>query len=69
MYENFRSTNPNCVYISFEDIQEERRQKRTNKDGGKQYLRAVLQYDIKNALLEKDLPCLTTLMVHFEYAT
>jgi hypothetical protein len=55
-YENLSSTNPNCVYVSLADIREERQQKRTNEDGGKQYLKSVSHYDIKNALLEKDLP-------------
>jgi hypothetical protein len=55
-YECLRSTNPICVYITLADICEGRRQKRTDEDSGKQYFKSVSRYDIKNALLEKDLP-------------
>jgi hypothetical protein len=55
-YECLRSTNPICVYVTLADICEGRQQKRTDEDSGKQYFKSVLQYDIKNALLEKDLP-------------
>ncbi len=55
-YECLRSTNPICVYVTLADIREGRRQKKTDEDSGKQCFKSVSRYDIKNALLEKDLP-------------
>ena len=55
-YECLRSTNPICVYVTLADICEGRRQKRTDEDSGKQYFKSISRYDMKNALLEKDLP-------------
>jgi hypothetical protein len=40
------------VYLTLDDIKERKRRKCNNNNGGIQYFKAVLMYDIKNAFLE-----------------
>ncbi len=51
-------TNPICDYLTLEDIKETKRRKRNDNDGGVQYFKSVLMYNIKNAFLEQFIPLL-----------
>ncbi len=55
-FDNSNKTNPICVYPTLEDIKETKRRKRNNNDGGVQYFKLVLMYDIKNAFFERFIP-------------
>jgi hypothetical protein len=57
-FDNLNHTNPICVYLTLEDIKETKRRKCNNNDGGVQYFKLVLMYDIKNAFLERFIPLL-----------
>ncbi len=51
-FKDLKNTNPNCVYITLEDIQQDNIRKQNEDDGGKQYFKSVSCYDIKNAFLQ-----------------
>ncbi len=51
-----KNTNPNCVYITLDDIQQDDISKQNDNDGGKQYFKSVSRYDIKNAFLQLFMP-------------
>ncbi len=51
-FDNLNHTNPSYIYLTLEDIKELKRRKHNDNDGGIQYFKLVLMYDIKNALLE-----------------
>jgi hypothetical protein len=51
-FEDLKNTNPNCVYITLNDIQQDNIRKRNDKDSGEQYFKSVSHYDIKNAFLQ-----------------
>ncbi len=55
---NLNYTNPNCIYLTLEDIKEMKRRKRNDNDGEIQYFKSVLMYDIKNAFFERFIPLL-----------
>jgi len=48
--------NPNCTYITLDDINVGKRRKEEDNDGGTEYFRSISSYDIDNALLEKNIP-------------
>ncbi len=52
----FEKTNPTCVYIILDDIQQDNIRKQNDDDGGKQYFKSVSRYDIKNAFLQWFMP-------------
>ncbi len=51
-FEDLKNMNPNCVYITLDDIQQDNIRKQNDDDGGKQYFKSVSHYDIKNAFLQ-----------------
>ncbi len=55
-FEDLKNTNPNCVYITLDDIHQATMRKQNDDDGGKQYFKSVSRYDIKNAFLERFMP-------------
>jgi hypothetical protein len=48
---DLKCTNPNCVYITLDNIQQDNMRKQNDNDGGKQYFKSVSHYDIKNTFL------------------
>ena len=48
--------NPNCIYLTVEDINYAKKRKQEDEDSGIEYYRSVSVYDIRNALTEKSLP-------------
>jgi hypothetical protein len=57
-FDNSNHTNPICVYLTLEDIKETKWRKRNDNDGGVQYFKSVLMYNIKNAFLKRFIPLL-----------
>jgi hypothetical protein len=55
-FDDLKNTNPNCVYIILDDIQQATIRKQNDNDGGKQYFKSVSRYDIKNAFLQRFMP-------------
>jgi hypothetical protein len=53
-FHNLSNPNPNCTYLTMEDINFSR--KRENEDAGIDYYRSISMYDIRNAHTEKSLP-------------
>ncbi len=51
-----KNTNPNCVYITLDNIQQDNISKQNNDDGSKQYFKSESCYDIKNAFLQRFMP-------------
>ncbi len=52
-FEDLKNTNPNCVYITLDDIQQDNIRKQNNNNGGNQYFKSVSRYNIKNAFLQR----------------
>jgi hypothetical protein len=48
--------NPNCDYITKDDIALAKRRKHKDEDGRQEYHRSISRYDINNVLMEKHLP-------------
>ncbi len=55
-FKDLKNTNPNCVYITLDNIQQDNRRKQNDNNGGKQYFKSVSRYDIKNAFLQRFMP-------------
>ncbi len=55
-FEDLKNTNPTCVYITLDDIQQDNVRKQNDDDSGKQYFKSVSRYDIKNAFLQRFMP-------------
>jgi hypothetical protein len=55
-FEDLKNMNPTCVHITLDDIQQDNIRKQNNDNGGKQYLKSVSRYDIKNAFLQRFMP-------------
>ncbi len=55
-FEDLKNMNPNCVYITLDNIQQDNIRKQNNNNGGVQYLKSVSRYDIKNAFLQRFMP-------------
>jgi hypothetical protein len=55
-FKGLKNTNPNCFYITLDDIQQDNIRKQNYDDGGKQYFKSVSRYDIKNAFLQQFMP-------------
>jgi hypothetical protein len=55
-FEDLKNTNPTCVYITLDDIQQDNIRKQNNDNGGKQYFKSVSHYNIKNAFLQLFMP-------------
>jgi hypothetical protein len=48
--------NPNCTYLTMEDIQFAKKKKQEDEDAGIEYYQSISSYGIQNALTEKGLP-------------
>ncbi len=55
-FHNLSNPNPNCIYLTMEDINNAKKRKQDDEDAGIEYYRSVSMYDIKNALTENSLP-------------
>ncbi len=55
-FKDLKNTNPTCVYITLDDIQQDNIRKQNSDDGGKQYFKSVSRYNIKNAFLQRFMP-------------
>ncbi len=55
-FRDLKITNPNCVYITLDDIQQDNIRKQHDNDGGKQYFKSVSRYNIKIAFLQGFMP-------------
>jgi hypothetical protein len=55
-FQDLRNPNPNCIYLTMEDINYAKKREQDNEDAGIEYYRSVSMYDIRNALTEKSLP-------------
>jgi hypothetical protein len=55
-FKDLKNMNPNCVYITLDNIHRATMGKQNDNDGGKQYFKSVSCYDIKNAFLEQFMP-------------
>ncbi len=51
-FKDLKNTNPNCVYITLDDIQQDNIRKQNDDDVGKQYFKSVSRFDMKNAFLQ-----------------
>ncbi len=50
-FKDLKNMNPNCVYITLDDIHQATMRKQNDDDGGKQYFKSVSCYDIKMPFL------------------
>jgi hypothetical protein len=48
--------NPNCTYLTMEDINFSKKRKQEDEDTGNEYYHSISMYDIRNALTGKSLP-------------
>ncbi len=55
-YHDLSNSNPNCIYLTMEDINYAKKRKQDNEDAGIEYYHSFPMYDIRNALNEKSLP-------------
>jgi hypothetical protein len=55
-FEELNNPNPSCVYVTLEEMREAKRVKRNNYNNGLALLKSMSRYDIKNALISKNLP-------------
>ncbi len=55
-FKNVKNTNPTCVYITLDDIQQDNIRKQNIDNGGKQYFKSVSRYNLKNAFLQQFMP-------------
>ncbi len=55
-FHDLSNPNPNCIYLTMEDINFAKKRKQEDEDIGIEYYRSVSMYDIRNAVTEKSLP-------------
>jgi hypothetical protein len=55
-FHELSNPNPNCTYLTMEDIKFAKKWKQEDEDAGIEYYRSISTYDIRNALTEKSLP-------------
>ncbi len=55
-FQDLSNTNPNCTYLTMEDIKFTKKRKQEDEDAGIEYYGSIIMYDIRNALTEKSLP-------------
>ncbi len=55
-FKDLKITNPNCLYITLDDIQQDNNRKQNDNNGGKQYFKSVSRYNIKNAFIQRFMP-------------
>ena len=55
-YNALSNPNPNCIYITLDDVIIATRKKEEDIDGGAEYFRSISTYMIVNSLLSKNLP-------------
>jgi hypothetical protein len=55
-FHDLSNPNPNCTYLTMEDIIFAKERKQEDKDAGIEYYCSISKYDIRNTLTEKRLP-------------
>ncbi len=55
-FHNLSNPNPNCIYLTMEDINFSKKREREDEDSEIEYFRSISMHDIRNALTEKSLP-------------
>ena len=55
-YDDLSNANPQCTYRTLDELREAKRRKRNDDDRGKEYYQSRSMYDIRNALVDKNLP-------------
>ncbi len=55
-FHDLSNSNPNCIYLTMEDVNFSKKRKREDEDGEIEYYRSISMYEIRNALTEKSLP-------------
>jgi hypothetical protein len=55
-YDDLSNPNPKCKYRKLDELRDARRSKCEDEDGGKEYYKSKSMYDIRNALLDTNLP-------------
>jgi hypothetical protein len=55
-FHDLSNPNPNCTYLTMEDINFAKKRKQEDEDTGIEYYHSISMYDIRNALTEKSLP-------------
>jgi hypothetical protein len=55
-FHDLSNLNPNCTYLTMEDINCSKKRKQEDEDSGIKYYCLISMYDIRNALTEKSLP-------------
>jgi hypothetical protein len=55
-FHDLSNPNPNCTYLTMEDINFTKKRKQEDEDAGIEYHPSISMYDIRNALTEKSLP-------------
>ncbi len=55
-FHELSNPNPNCTYITMEDIKFAKKRKQEDEDAGIEYYRSISTHDIQNALTQKNLP-------------
>jgi hypothetical protein len=64
-FKDLKNINPNCVYITLDDIQQDNIRKQNDDDGGKQCFKSVSLYNIKNNFLQQFMPLSNNVHVPF----
>jgi hypothetical protein len=55
-FHDLSNPNPNCIYLTMEDMNFSKKKNREDEDAGIEYYRSISMYDIRHALTEKSLP-------------
>ena len=55
-FECLHISNPQCTYVTLNDIQQDQWHKRNDEDRGVQHFKSISRYDISNSLLNRYLP-------------
>jgi hypothetical protein len=55
-FHDLSNPNPNCIYLTMDNINLTKKRKQEDEDAGIEYYCSISMYDIRNALTEKSLP-------------
>ncbi len=55
-FHGLSNPNPNCIYLTMDNINLAKKRKQEDEDAGIKFYRSMSMYDIRNALTEKSLP-------------
>ena len=55
-FHDLSNPNPNCIYLTMDNINLAKKRKQEDEDAGIKYYSSISMYDIRNALTEKSLP-------------